>query len=87
MNEPRNALLRQAKLHHEKAEQAWVWKKVWHAILIALLTISAFAFVAGVAEPLLYVSGGGSLVHAEAELNGNSAAPGVKMGAKTSRHL
>jgi hypothetical protein len=53
-----NSLIDRAKNEHEIAERAWKRRTAWHLSTIALLSISAGAFVTGVTLPLLDVSAG-----------------------------
>lgn len=61
MNAPRNELIKKGNRAHDRAEKAWRMRDVWGGAMVALLAVSAVAFVVGVALPLVHISAGGTL--------------------------
>ena len=70
MNAPRDALIKQGNQAHDRAERAWRERDRWNMVLVALLAMSAAAFVAGVSLPLVHISKGGSLTPPTAQPQG-----------------
>ncbi|HWK95320.1 MAG TPA: hypothetical protein VNR39_07845 [Pseudolabrys sp.] len=60
-NEPRNRLIGDANLAHERAESSWKKHTIWRSARIVSAAISAGAFVVGCGWPLVFMTLGGKL--------------------------
>lgn len=75
MNAPRDAFIKQGNHAHDHAENAWRDRDRWNVALVALLALSAFAFVLGVSLPLIHISTGGALTPPSAQLRPPASVP------------